>query len=198
VTNQGLDSFIEEIANELRRPVRLDPRFDDRVMEAIEAPEVIPLRPASTRPWILRPRTISISPLGALAAAAAIAGIIALGVWREGAPTPETAAVPADAPFANVANATTGFHTHQFLFLAPDAKKMVVVGDFNDWDETRTPMTRDPISGLWTVTVPLSIGLHQFQYVKDDTLRLNDPTLPQQSNDFGSPNSIITISTRGG
>ena len=82
---------------------------------------------------------------------------------------------------------------HQFLNTVPDAKSMVVVGDFNNWDPTRTSMTRINSEGMWSVTVPLSTGLHQFQYVKDDTLWVNDPTLPQASSDFGSPNSLLNI-----
>ena len=75
-----------------------------------------------------------------------------------------------------------------------DAKKMVVVGDFNGWDATQTPMVRVNDQGLWSVGVPLRAGkLYQFQYVKDDTLRLNDPSLPQVSSDLGSPNSALAI-----
>jgi hypothetical protein len=189
-------SFIEQIASELRRPVRFDPRFDDRVMEAIEAPEVIPLRPALPRPWILRPwTTITVSPLGSLAIAAGVAGFIALGVWRGGAPTPGATAVTPGSPTA-ITVADDGLQVHQFLITVPDASKMVVVGDFNDWDATRTPMTRINDQGMWSVVVRLSEGLHEFQYVKDDSLRINDPTLPQTSSEFGSPNSVLAVAPR--
>jgi hypothetical protein len=198
VGDLGHDSFIDEIASELRRPVRLDPQFDARVMEAIEAPDVIPLRRSFPRPWILRPWTISVSPLAALSVAAAIAGFVLLGVWRGGAPAPSVADESrSSAPLVNVMNAPRAeehaVQTHQFLIVAPDAKKMVVVGDFNYWDGSRTPMTRLNAAGLWSVTVPLVVGRHEFQYVQDDTLRLNDPTLPQSSSDFGSPNSVVTV-----
>jgi Carbohydrate-binding module 48 (Isoamylase N-terminal domain) len=193
MSDREVDPFIEQIASELRRPVRLDARFDDRVMAAIESPEVIPLRPTLPRPWIMRPWTISVSPLGTLAMAAAVAGFIALGVWRGGAPASSVAEIPSQsAPIVNVSNSS--IRTHQFLIVVPDAKKMVVVGDFNGWDATQTPMVRVNDKGLWSVSVPLRAGkLYQFQYVKDDTLRLNDPSLPQVSSDFGSPNSALTI-----
>ena len=54
------DPFIDQIAAELKRPVRFDARFDERVMDALNAPEVIPLHPtrqAGRRPWIMRRRT---------------------------------------------------------------------------------------------------------------------------------------------
>ena len=51
------DPFIDQIAAELKRPVRLDPRFDERVMEALNAPDVIPLHPArqAGKPGTRRP-----------------------------------------------------------------------------------------------------------------------------------------------
>jgi len=64
VPDQSRDQFIEQIAAELKRPVRFDPRFDERVMEALNAPEVIPLHPdrreSTRRPWIVRPWTLRV------------------------------------------------------------------------------------------------------------------------------------------
>jgi predicted carbohydrate-binding protein with CBM48 len=198
VTEFGQDSFIEQIASELRRPVRLDPQFDDRVMEAIEAPEVIPLRPSLPRPWILRPWTISVSPIAALATAAALVLALGLGVWRVAGTAQQLAERGnRDAQLVNVANTMGGRVLHQFLIVAPDARKMEIVGDFNNWDGSRTPMTRVNDEGTWSVSIPLGAGIHQFQFVKDDSVRLNDPTLPQTSSDFGSPNSVINIPLRG-
>src|SRR5687768_6070706 len=96
VTEQSRDPFIDQIAAELKRPVRLDSRFDERVMEALNAPDVIPLHPMreSRRPWIVRPWTLRVSPIGALAAAAALVGVIAFGAWE---PTP-IAPVPLASP----------------------------------------------------------------------------------------------------
>ena len=73
------DPFIDQIAAELKRPVRLDPRFDERVMEAVNAPDVIPLHPTrqagepgTRRPWLVRPTwTLRVSPIDAFAVAAA-------------------------------------------------------------------------------------------------------------------------------
>ena len=196
------DPLIEQIASELRRPVRLDARFDDRVMEAIEAPDVIPLRPLlPRRPWILTPWTVSVYPLGALAAAAVFL-FIALSAREEGstARQPQVAQSPSVAAPVPVVNASlnndASIRTHQFLFADPDARRVAVIGDFNDWDVTRTPMTRMNDAGLWSVTIPMRIGLHEFQFVVNDSLRFNDPTLPKSRSEFGTPNSLITIGPR--
>ncbi len=191
------DAFIEQIASELRRPVRLDAHFDDRVMEAVEMPDVIPLHPERREPWMKRPWTISITPLRALAAAAAAVALIALGVWREGAPTPQFAvSPPAGAPVVSVADAEpmddNGFRLHQFVYHDPAAHKVEIEGDFNNWDGTRTQLTRSA-EGMWSASVPLRPGTYQYQFVIDDTLRVTDPTMRKMSSEFGSANSVIMI-----
>ncbi len=37
---------------------------------------------------------------------------------------------------------------------APNAKSVSVVGEFNDWDRTRNPMTRAESIGIYTCFVP--------------------------------------------
>lgn len=41
-----------------------------------------------------------------------------------------------------------------FAVWAPNAKSVSVVGEFNDWDRTRTPMTRAEYIGIYTCFVP--------------------------------------------
>lgn len=193
------DPFIESIATELRRPVRLDARFDERVMAAVEAPDVIPLRPSLPRPWIVRPWTISVSPLYALAAA--LVGLAAIGVWRARGPEVEVATSGAGAtPVVEVADAGVARgdvpEMHTFLFQSSAAKSMAITGEFNDWEEKGTAMTRVSEDGMWMVTVPLKPGTYFYQFIVDDSLRVPDPTLPKVADGFGSVNSVITIGSR--
>src|SRR5262249_25495251 len=53
----------------------------------------------------------------------------------------------------------------KFVFLAPKAGKVSLVGDFNDWDETKSPVMQADKNGLWSVTLPLSVGRHSYAYV---------------------------------
>ena len=41
-----------------------------------------------------------------------------------------------------------------FAVWAPNAKSVSVVGEFNDWDRTRNPMTRAEYIGIYTCFVP--------------------------------------------
>jgi len=201
VADYVTDPFIEQIAAELRRPVRLDPRFDERVMAALDAPEVIPLHPGQVtrRPWYVRPFTVRVSPV-AMAAAAAFVGIIGLGVWRL---QPIQQVQLADAPTAAgsgdvlpVANRdAAGRVMHQFTFYQKGLKSVSLVGTLNDWDETATPMT-EVSEGIWTVSVPLVPGVYQYQFILDGGRRVTDPNAPQQPSDFGSPNSLVTVTAK--
>ena len=199
VSDTYRDPFIDQIAAELRRPVRLDPRFDERVMEALNAPEVIPLHPArqSGRPWIMRPWTVRVSPIGAFAAAALV-GVVALGAWRlSSAEQVQLASNPfADSNVVPVAN--TGEEPlvlHQFTYYQKGLKSISLVGQFNDWDADSTALT-EVSEGVWTVTLRLRPGVYEYQFMLNGQQRVTDPTMPQTSNDFGSPNSVVTVSPK--
>lgn len=195
------DPIIEGVAKVLREPVRLDTRFDDRVMDALNAPTVIPIHRRARQTWLQRRWTISVSPLGGLAAAAAIGAIAVLGLqYSSPRSSPEVAnAVPA-LPLVAVANTPVDVDRmiveRQLTILIPTAKTVAVVGDFNDWDPSKGAMQRLTPDGLWSVTVPLRVGRHEYQFVVDDTLRVPDPTMPRTTSDFGSANSVITVGPR--
>ena len=200
MTDTSRDQFIEQIAAELRRPVRLDPRFDERVMEALNAPEVIPLHPTrqARRPWVMRPWTVRVSPIGALAAAAALVGVVALGAWRlSSVEQVQLASNPfADSNVVPVANTGEApLVLHQFIYYQKGLKSISLVGQFNDWDADSTALT-EVSPGVWTVTLPLRPGVYEYQFMLNGTQRVTDPTMPQVSNDFGSPNSVVTVSPK--
>ncbi len=76
---------------------------------------------------------------------------------------------------------------------ANSAKKINIVGEFNNWDFNATPMTRLK-KGVFTATVDLEQGKeHQFRYLLDGTHWENDPTadkfVPTPYGD--SENSVI-------
>jgi 1,4-alpha-glucan branching enzyme len=60
-----------------------------------------------------------------------------------------------------------------FLLLAPQAKHVSIIGDFNNWSPNATPMKRQPDGG-WTAQVPLVHGHHQYVYLVDG-VRTLDP-----------------------
>jgi len=76
------DPLIARVAGELRRPVPISPAFDARVMASVRrAPPAFPVRAWA---WLREPRILAVSPLGGLAMAAGVAGLVLAGAWGAG------------------------------------------------------------------------------------------------------------------
>lgn len=196
------DPFIDQIAAELKRPVRLDPRFDERVMDALNAPDVIPLHPArqagkpGRKPWIVRPWTLRVSPIGAFATAAALVGVVAFGAWQLSAVESTQVATEQSTGLIPVANTgEAALVPHQFTYYQKGLKSISIVGGFNDWDADSTSMT-EVSPGVWTVSLLLRPGVYEYQFILNGKQWVTDPTMPQVSNDFGSPNSVVTVTPK--
>ena len=196
---QGLSPFIDQIAAELKRPVRLDPRFDERVMAALNAPAVIPLHPTRQprRSWLVRPTwTLRVSPIGAFAAAAALVGVIAFSAWQLTPVDQQIATQSIEGDLVPVSNTDAEpLVLHQFFYYQKGLQSISVVGGFNDWDADSTSMT-EVSPGVWSVSMHLRPGVYEYQFILNGKQRVTDPTMPQTSNDFGSPNSVVTVSRK--
>jgi 1,4-alpha-glucan branching enzyme len=82
----------------------------------------------------------------------------------------------------------------QFVFVAPKATEVSLVGDFNDWDASKTRMVRADQTGHWTVTLPLTAGRHLYAFVVDGTTWRADPSAPiAGDDDFGHTNSVKVV-----
>lgn len=173
------DDAVEHVVRHLRRPVAIDPALDQRVMQEITA---LPRPARGVWRWLTERRDIRLSPLTALGMAAALAVAI-VGLWRMSAtPSP----------------AESGPRGFQFVLVEPRAVKVSLVGDFNDWDATRTPMHRTSGDGLWTAIVALEPGRYRYAYLIDGHRWLADPTAPAaHDDDYGTPNSVVTVGRRG-
>jgi hypothetical protein len=138
-----------------------------------------------------------------LAAAAALAAfVVRTAATRERAgasSAPAVAAAPAVVAGATVLAAhgpldASARQPVQFVFRAPLATRVSVVGDFTGWNPDSAVMTRDPASGLWSVTVPLTPGRHVYAFLLDDSLWVRDPRAPAAPDaDFGRPGSVLLV-----
>src|SRR5574338_439257 len=181
VSEREVDPFIEEIAAELKRPVRFDSGFESRVMAALDptvtpAPQERGTRAARTS-WLLRPRILYVSPLAGLAVAAGIVAIVTMSVLNT-VPKGDQLAVRTDTaselvlstPFTPVFDPGTGgepvSYAAPFTYVNPNARSVAVVGNFNDWDPTRNVLTRTSDS-VWSGTIKLTPGRHEYQLVVD-------------------------------
>jgi hypothetical protein len=186
MTDSEQHPYIELIAREARRPVVTDQAARERIMAAVRA-EPLPSRsPFWAR--VFEPRSIRLAPAtGALLAAGLVGiGVVTsqLAINRDGRPS--VGQVPPVAARLPVSDTV-------FVFVAPRAGKVSLVGDFNDWDATKAPLVRQPNGGPWTITVPLSAGRHLYQFVVDGNWQ-PDPGAPIDGDDgFGRTNSVRIV-----
>ena len=78
---------------------------------------------------------------------------------------------------------------------APEAQSVTIVGDFNNWDVNRIPLTRQK-DGTFTVTIDLERNReYEFRYLIDSTKWENDwnadKYIPAPYGD--SENSVVTV-----
>jgi hypothetical protein len=182
--------YVEYIAREARRPVVIDPAARERIMAAVHA-EPLPRRRSVLWERVVTPRSFTLSPVTSSLIAAGLIGIGVLagalasnGSNRDGRQAGQDLTVAQGLPVSDT--------VVRFVFVAPNAGKVSLVGDFNDWDETRSPMIRADKDGRWSVTLPLSIGRHQYAYVVDGTWHA-DPNAPMAGDGFGHMNSVKVV-----
>jgi hypothetical protein len=187
----SLDPELRQIVAEARRPVAMGEGARNRLVQAIRS------EPASTRArleWALRPRHFAMPPWAAAAMAAGLVGIGVIGgtlvTDRDGPSAEQPSAVVAGTP--QLPDSLVP-RTIKFVLVAPAAARVSVVGDFNGWNTSATPMQTQGVNGMWTVYVPLQPGLHTYSFVVDGQF-VNDPTAPLAPDDgFGSRNSIMLV-----
>jgi 1,4-alpha-glucan branching enzyme len=106
--------------------------------------------------------------------------------------TAAIAAATAPSPLTGARRDTV--HVVRFVFLAPHASSVVMVGDFNNWDRGLTQLRRVGVEGAWTVSVSLPPGLHQYAFIVDGTEWTPDPAASTTvSDEFKTTTSLIDV-----
>src|SRR5438445_49773 len=104
------------MVQELQHPVRLDESFDRRVMVRVRR-AYAERRRRGIVSWLGAAASISRRPAWAAALAAGVVAVVSVSLLRPGKPAiPSNQAIPV-----------------QFVLVAPEARSVAVVGDFNNW-----------------------------------------------------------------
>jgi hypothetical protein len=197
----------ERLARPLRAPERLPADFEERVMAIArhEAPTLYPRRgpggPGEGSWWIRR-RTLALSPLAGLAIAASFAGIVALGTLALAAGARAPAARVADSTARDSVHGTVHgtvhdtVHVVRFVFVG-QAHQVALVGDFNGWSKDATPLERGGRPGIWTASVALPAGRHEYAFIVDGEHWTADPLAAPNADEFGTESSVLTVGVRG-
>lgn len=189
------DRWFDKVAAELRRPVHVGDDFDDRVMAEVRS---MPRHRFGAWARAMRPRTITVSPLvSGIAAALLLAVTLSVGHVLGTLRASRAASPRGDAAVdrGGSSHTATKRRAVQFVLVAPTARKVQVVGDFNDWDATHAEFrAQHRGGGVWAVTAAVPEGHHRYSFVVDDSVWVTDPAAPRVlDDDFGMPNSALVV-----
>ena len=179
----------------LRQEVPMRPEWRGAVLREVRA-RPLPARPThsvagpSSRRWAMRPVVAIAAGLMCAVAGGAIA--LALPHGRETSPMEGRSGVQS-------ATEAHGIVRHEvavrFVLVAPNASMVTIVGDFNAWNPTATPMRRSR-AGLWSLDLELPSGRHTYGFVVDGVLRADPDALGSADEDFGVPSSVVLVTDR--
>jgi hypothetical protein len=195
------DPVLRRALDELRKLPAADVAAMRRVVSAAAAARVTPF---DCEPGMLSPRrgrSIRMWMVVGIAAASAFVGFALRGLWTSrshSASTTVALAGPSNAPSMVRTAASTELDPapvqQPFVFNNGRAHKVFVVGDFNRWDPTATPMTRSSDGELWSTVIPVVPGRHMYAFMVDDSLFTLDPNAPKTRDpDLGAEGSIIIV-----
>lgn len=169
-----LDQALATYASTIRTPSRT---LDDAVMARVRSAGRG--RPGLWR-WLVAPQRLSVRPI-----VLALAASVAIVLWW-----------PTRA--GNAGPAAPGTVLVRFELMAPEASSVSLAGSFNAWSPAAITLVPSATPGMWTVTLPLSLGSHEYMFVVDGRRWIADPTAHAQVDDgFGQTNSVIVVGPRG-
>ena len=170
---------LELIVEELQQPVRLDAAFERRVMVRVRRLYAQRRRHGVVN-WLAGATRVTHHPGWAAAVAASVAAIVTLGVMRSRPPVASASGVPLEPV--------------QFVLVAPSARSVAVVGDFNDWGLNDSALVATNHQGVWSVTAPVPAGVHRYAFVVNGKEWVADPSAPRSpGDDFGMPSSALVV-----
>ena len=174
-----------------RTPVTLSPALTARVMAVVRQRSKSPARRAWR--WLAAPRDVELRVrvrpwvVGAALAAVAALAILVISPHARPAAGPSVAGKSDDSNVVFV----------RFVLLAPDAKRVTVAGTFNQWDQNAAPLIPAGTGGVWTTTLALPVGQHQYAFVVDGRRWVADPAAPAVDDGFGRRNSVVAVTQQG-
>ena len=205
-------AFVERIAKPLRTEEHADSSFRGKVMTAVQnlartegvadQPRLSPsggtrLPEPRVHVWWKRSYWIRVTPLSALAMAAALTAV-AVGLFLFSGyslasgrrPQPLASASPAREAVRDTV------HIVRFVFVDSAARSVSLVGEFNQWQKNTIALRAGSRPGVWTVDVPLSDGRHEYAFIVRDAQGehwVADPLAQTKLDDFGTERSVISV-----
>lgn len=191
----GVTRELEHVVAELRTPVPVRPEWRAGVLRGIAAQASphggVPAAAQTVRRWSLRPFTALAAGVACALVGAALAAVL-LGRGRSTAASDVLGNLTATMPLPGE-HPPGDRSTVRFVFVAPYASRVALVGDFNRWNPAAMPMRRSADGRAWLLDVPLMPGRHVYSFIVDGDLAA-DPAAPRAGDDdFGVPSSVVLV-----
>ena len=81
-----------------------------------------------------------------------------------------------------------------FVFHAPEATRVELVGDFTAWRRERIPMRGPDADGYWSARVRLPAGRYEYQFLVEGERWVTDPlAVSRRPDGFGLQNAVVNL-----
>ncbi len=80
----------------------------------------------------------------------------------------------------------------ELRYEAPQAEKVCVAGDFNQWRAGDARLSRDA-TGTWKTKLWLAPGRYEYRFIVDSEWRDDPHAAARVPNDFGSSNCVLHV-----
>jgi len=80
----------------------------------------------------------------------------------------------------------------EFTFYSPEAKKVYLVGEFNNWDTYAIPMKKWN-EREWRATLALHPGRYEYKYFVDGAWIDHVPGIERVQNSLGTHNLVVAV-----
>lgn len=181
---------IERVIAELRTPVPVRAEWRAGLARGLAVlPAPTPAAAIVVRRWTFRPLTAIAAALVCAAVGATLAALL-LGSTRRSSSAEVLANLTSTMPLPGEHG---GRSTVRFVFVAPYASRVSLVGDFNKWNPAAMPMRRSGDGRAWLLDVSLAPGRHVYSFIVDGDIA-PDPAAPRAGDDdFGVPSSVVLV-----
>lgn len=196
--SEEVTTAIDRVVAELRAPVPVRAEWRFRLLHGVSVlppPARIVESTRAVRQWRFRPATAIAAGLACALVGAGAAALVLGGRAARTAHDPLTNLTSTMAlPGERLAGSSGRDHsTVRFVFVAPYASRVALVGDFNGWNPSSMPMRRSSDGRAWMLDVPLAAGRHVYAFIVDGDLA-PDPAAPRAGDDdFGVPSSVVLV-----
>lgn len=79
-----------------------------------------------------------------------------------------------------------------FAMVAPEARNVFLVGDFNGWNIESHPLKKDS-KGTWKISINLILGRYQYRFLVDGQWQEDPNCTTFIPNSYGSENCLLIL-----